>query len=151
MRKTVEITPQMVAIIGGSVIEQHRYPTFCFNETLIQKAMRRNKKLLIIDDEMDACLLMARIFRTKFKCIDCAYSLTEALEKARLTPPDVILMDNNLPDGLGIEHIGDFRRLQNGHPMEVVMTSALDIRIEALAAGADYFIAKPISASDLPW
>ncbi|MDP1813226.1 MAG: response regulator [Leadbetterella sp.] len=113
--------------------------------------MRRNKKLLIIDDEIDACLLMARLFRSKFKCIDCAYSLTEALEKANETPPDVILLDNNLPDGYGIEHISDFRNLLKDHAMEVVMISAIDIRAEALAAGADYFIGKPISARDLPW
>jgi DNA-binding response OmpR family regulator len=113
--------------------------------------MRRNKKLLIVDDEIDACLLMTRIFRSKFKRIDCAYSLAEALEKARVEPPDVILLDNNLPDGLGIEYINDFRRLQTNLTMEVVMISAIDIHAEALDAGADYFIVKPISARDLPW
>jgi len=113
--------------------------------------MRRNKKLLIIDDEIDACLLMARLFRSKFAGIECAYSLEDALEKAQLALPDVILLDNNLPDGYGIEHISDFRNLKNNHPIEVVMISAIDIRAEALAAGADYFICKPISARDLPW
>ncbi len=113
--------------------------------------MRRNKKLLIIDDEMDACLLMARLFRSKFKCIDCANSLAEAFEKANMVPPDVILLDNNLPDGYGIEHINDFRNLRSDHILEVVMISAIDIRAEALTAGADYFICKPILAKDLPW
>ncbi|MBC7777069.1 MAG: response regulator [Phycisphaerae bacterium] len=113
--------------------------------------MRREKKLLIIDDEIDACLLMARLFRSKFARIDYAYSLAEALEKAILMPPDVILLDNNLPDGYGIDHISDFRNIRNNHVIEVVMISAIDIRAEALAAGADYFISKPISATDLPW
>ena len=113
--------------------------------------MSRNKTLLIIEDEKDVCLLITRLFISKFKCIDCAYSLAEGLEKARLAPPDVILMDNNLPDGLGIEHIHIFRKLLQDKPLEVVMTSALDVQAEALAAGADYFIGKPIVTSDLPW
>jgi len=113
--------------------------------------MRREKKLLIIDDEMDACLLMARLFRSKFAFIECAYSLEEALQKAQVTLPDVILLDNNLPDGYGIEYINAFRNIKNNHPMEVVMISAIDISAEALAAGADYFICKPISRKDLPW
>ncbi|MFN0034799.1 MAG: response regulator [Saprospiraceae bacterium] len=109
-----------------------------------------NNKLLIVDDETDACLLMTHLLRHKFAQIECAHTLTEGLERAANTQPEVILLDNNLPDGYGIEHIGDFKNF-GAHPARVVVISALDLRSEALAAGADHFVSKPIALSDLPW
>lgn len=112
--------------------------------------MRYDKKLLIVDDELDACMLMARLLRHKFAQVECAYSLTEALEKAYILQPNVVLLDNNLPDGYGIEHILDFKNVSTV-PAQVVVISALDLRTEALAAGADAFIGKPLLLADLPW
>ncbi len=112
--------------------------------------MRQNKKLLIVEDEADACLLMARLLRHKFAQIECSYSLAEAFGKAALLQPDVVLLDNNLPDGYGIDHISEFKNF-GVQPVQVVVISALDIRSEALAAGADDFIGKPIMVSDFPW
>lgn len=112
--------------------------------------MRYDKKLLIVDDELDACMLMARLLRHKFAEVECAYSLSEALEKASTMQPNVVLLDNNLPDGYGIEHIHDFKKAGEV-PAHVVVISALDLRAEALAAGADAFIGKPLLLGDLPW
>ena len=109
--------------------------------------MPQDKILLIIEDEIDACLLMAHLLRNKFAHIECAYSLAEGLEKANSLPPDVVLLDNNLPDGYGIRDLKSIGR----NPVQVVLISALDIRTEALAAGADSFIGKPIRLGDLPW
>ena len=108
------------------------------------------RNLLIIDDEEDACLLIARLLRYKFSHIECAYSLAEGREKAGRVKPDVVLLDNNLPDGMGIDHINDFKKICS-NPVQVVVISALDIRSEALTAGADEFIGKPIDVGDFPW
>lgn len=112
--------------------------------------MIHDKKLLIVEDEADACLLMARLLRHKFAHIECSFSLAEALGKAALLHPDVVLLDNNLPDGCGIDYIRDFKNF-GVQPVQVVVISAIDIRSEALAAGADEFIGKPIMVSDFPW
>ena len=112
--------------------------------------MQQDKKLLIVEDEADACLLMARLLRYKFAQIECSYSLAEALSKAAHMQPDVVLLDNNLPDGFGIDHISAFKNLGTAG-VQVVVISALDIRSEALAAGADDFIGKPLVPNALPW
>ncbi len=110
--------------------------------------MRHEKKLLIVDDEVDACLLMARLLRHKFSKIECAYSLADGLKKAAIVQPDVVLLDNNLPDGYGIDHIGDFKNLSLS-TVKVIVISALDLRAEALSTGADAFIGKPLAITDL--
>ena len=63
----------------------------------------RMKKVLIIDDEMDFCLLLkAYLSRLKY---DVYYSNTLAagVEQAKKIGPSIIFLDNNLPDGLGWE------------------------------------------------
>lgn len=103
--------------------------------------------LLIIDDEPDVCLLLKRALSPHYAQIDCAYSLAEGMEKAALMGPDVIVLDNNLPDGFGINEIHTFKNTAKA--TKVVMLSAMDVQTDALAAGADYFLEKPVSLKRL--
>lgn len=107
----------------------------------IQPVMENERMLLIIDDELDACLLLKRVLKKRFPVITCAHTLEEGKAMAAANKPDVILLDNNLPDGYGIEHISKFKNF--GYPVLLIMISAMDISQEALAAGADAFISKP--------
>ena len=59
------------------------------------------KKILIIDDEKDLCLLLKSYLMQKKHDVYIANLLKEGLEKALEIHPDVIFLDNNLPDGQG--------------------------------------------------
>lgn len=59
------------------------------------------KKILIIDDEMDFCYLMKSYFMRKKYEVFLSYSLTQGLELLEIIKPDVVFLDNNLPDGSG--------------------------------------------------
>jgi two-component system, OmpR family, response regulator len=65
--------------------------------------MSVKKKVLIIDDEEDACLLLKQYFAKKNFEVTCAFTLKEGLQKIRTEKPDLVFLDNNLPDGLGWE------------------------------------------------
>lgn len=65
--------------------------------------MDSNKKVLIIDDEVDTCLLLSTYFSKKGYEVSCSYSLTDGLQQLDEMQPDIIFMDNNLPDGFGWE------------------------------------------------
>ena len=59
------------------------------------------KKVLIIDDEVDFCLLM-QFYLTKKNCeVSISHTLQDGLFKFESKDPDIIILDNNLPDGLG--------------------------------------------------
>lgn len=73
-------------------------------------------------------------------------SLIEGLDCVRTMSPDWIFIDNNLPDGKGVQAI---RAIKDVHPdkiTKVVMMSAMtNLREEAFRNGADFFLDKPIS------
>jgi DNA-binding NtrC family response regulator len=61
------------------------------------------KKILIVDDEEDLCLLMKIYFTRKMYEVNIANTLTDGLRQLEKWHPDILFLDNNLPDGLGWE------------------------------------------------
>ena len=61
------------------------------------------KKVLIIDDEVDFCLLM-QFYLSKKNCdVSISHTLHDGLGSVQTNTPDIVILDNNLPDGLGWE------------------------------------------------
>jgi len=58
-------------------------------------------KILIVDDEIDYCLIMKSYFQSKGYEVIIAYTLKEGLQKLREIKPEILVLDNNLPDGKG--------------------------------------------------
>ncbi|MBL0357630.1 MAG: response regulator [Chitinophagaceae bacterium] len=116
------------------------------------KKMERHAtlKALIIDDEYDICFLLSRILRNNNLDVEFVNSLAEG--KAYLTKlkPNLLFLDNHLPDGFGIDFISYVKKEYPG--IKIVMVTAHDTnddRKRALQEGADFFIAKPFSASEI--
>jgi two-component system, OmpR family, response regulator len=71
------------------------------------------KKVVIIDDERDLCHLL-KTFLSDLDCeVHYAHTLDSGLDILQKVNPDVIFMDNNLPDGLGWERL---RQLKETFP-----------------------------------
>ena len=62
-------------------------------------------KVLIIDDEVDYCRIMENYFKKKNYETIAAYTLTEGLHLLEAAKPDILILDNNLPDGQGWTHV----------------------------------------------
>jgi two-component system, OmpR family, response regulator len=63
------------------------------------------KKILIIDDEEDFCLLLKSFFKNTDVEIYAANTLDAGLKSMETFKPDILFLDNNLPDGLGWDQI----------------------------------------------
>ncbi|HEY4153960.1 MAG TPA: response regulator [Puia sp.] len=61
------------------------------------------KRVLIIDDEADFCLLIKNYFVKKNYEVHISHTLKEGMESLENFKPDILFLDNNLPDGLGWE------------------------------------------------
>jgi two-component system, OmpR family, response regulator len=61
------------------------------------------KRILIIDDETDFCLLMKNYFSRNNYDVHISHTLAEGLKNIDSIKPDIVFLDNNLPDGLGWE------------------------------------------------
>lgn len=62
-------------------------------------------KILIIDDEKDYCMIMKSYFVGRNYEVCAAYTLKDGLQMLDEMQPEILLLDNNLPDGKGKEHI----------------------------------------------
>lgn len=103
-------------------------------------------KALIIDDETDVCYLLSTLLKQK-KCITSSVnSLTEATEVLKTMQPDIVFLDNHLPDGMGMHYIQTIREMLPA--TRIVMITAYDTaadRQQILEKGADAFIGKPFT------
>lgn len=62
------------------------------------------KTVLVIEDESDLRLLLKAFFTRKKYEVATAATLEEGLKQIDLRIPDILFLDNNLPDGLGWDH-----------------------------------------------
>ncbi len=60
-----------------------------------------NKKALIIDDEVDLCMILKLYLNARNYDVEVATSLHAGLSKLSDEHPDLLFLDNNLPDGQG--------------------------------------------------
>lgn len=100
-------------------------------------------KALIVDDELDTCLLLGMLLK-KFGIPSLkVHTLADGFDKLVSEKPQLIFLDNNLPDGMGIERIELFRKVLPNSKL-VMITAISSLREQALALGADGFIEKPL-------
>lgn len=103
-------------------------------------------KALIVDDEMDICYLLSGILRQKKLRTSYVNNLADAQSVLKEETPYIIFLDNNLPDGKGVDFIGTIKKLYPA--TKVVMITAFDTysdRSKAYEEGVDFFIGKPFT------
>ncbi|HXB31503.1 MAG TPA: response regulator [Puia sp.] len=99
--------------------------------------------ILIVDDDKDLCTILTSICVSRDLIAYCIDNLKDALKEIDSFPM-LMFLDNNLPDGLGVEMIETFKALSPFTKI-VFITADLNERImnQALRNGADYFLEKP--------
>jgi DNA-binding response OmpR family regulator len=65
------------------------------------RATMKDKRVLIIDDEIDFGFLMTDFFSRRGGKVFIANSIKDGLRVLENEKPDLIFLDNNLPDGFG--------------------------------------------------
>ena len=65
--------------------------------------MSQKKKVLIIDDEVDLCLLLKTYLNRRNYEVYYSHTLKEGINQFKQVIPDILFLDNNLPDGIGWE------------------------------------------------
>jgi two-component system OmpR family response regulator len=103
-------------------------------------------RALIIDDEIDICFLLSSILRRQQLQVSVVNTLSEATTALAKQEPEIIFLDNHLPDGLGVDYISKIKALHPG--VKIAMITAYDNfldRTKAIFNGADTFIPKPFT------
>ncbi|MCK6427200.1 MAG: response regulator [Burkholderiaceae bacterium] len=111
----------------------------------------RRPHILLVDDDISTIQVLWCMLSDEAQ-IRFAKSAEQALALAQSQPPDLILLDLELPDGSGLDLcrlLQQDRRLA-GVPVMIVTAHARDdLQVAALEAGAVDFIPKPLQAAQL--
>jgi signal transduction histidine kinase/ActR/RegA family two-component response regulator len=112
--------------------------------------MRR--RLLIVDDNVDAANSLAEILRLDGHWVDVVFSAQAALEQAATLSPDFVLLDIGLPDLDGYEVARRLRQLDGLEDVGLIALTgygqAEDLE-RTRAAGFDGHFVKPIDFEEL--
>lgn len=110
--------------------------------------MPESKKVLIIDDETDLCLLLKDYFLRKNYEVNIAHTLKEGKGLLSSIHPDILFLDNNLPDGTGWSVAP---KIALEYPATyIVLISAFHPQLPEMPVKSQFrAIEKPISFADL--
>jgi len=105
--------------------------------------------IIVIEDEPDIRrFLRAALLSNGYRLVE-ATTGQEGLQAAETRQPDLIILDLGLPDLDGLEVI---RRLRAWTAVPIIVLSAKGqepVKVAALDAGADDYVAKPFGVSEL--
>jgi DNA-binding response OmpR family regulator len=108
--------------------------------------------LLIVEDDLDTSEMLRVYFEAQGYRVITAGGGQEALEKCRMEPPDLILLDVRLPDIDGFEvgrHLQGDIRTSRLPVIFVTERRERDDRIAGLKLGAIDYITKPFDVQEL--
>jgi DNA-binding response OmpR family regulator len=106
------------------------------------------KRILVVEDEGQIGLALNLILAEKKFEMDYVNSLLAAGEYLEKNKPSLIILDNKLPDGFGVDFI---RYIRKKYPtMKIIMISGFGTAHDvALENGADRFLEKPFSMDEV--
>ncbi|MCB1867805.1 MAG: sigma-54-dependent Fis family transcriptional regulator [Gammaproteobacteria bacterium] len=106
--------------------------------------------ILIIEDDEVFSELLAMHLEDLNHDPQRAHTLEQARQLLALNIPDVILLDQQLPDGFGIDILKEIVKL-SPHPPVIMITGVSDntLAIQAMGLGAYDFIRKPMKEIEL--
>lgn len=112
--------------------------------------MQTKKKILILEDEGDICFLLNVMLKNDNVDIEHVNTLSQANVFLKEQTPDVLIMDNKLPDGRGVNHIEEIKKEYPA--VKIIMISGnsdASDKAKALKNGADRFLAKPFTKEQM--
>ncbi len=104
-------------------------------------------KILVVDDEQDILNILSYNLIQENYVVITAKNGEEAIEKAKMYLPDLILLDVMMPIKDGFETCKELRSLPEFKETQILFLTAQtneDSEIKGLELGADDFISKPI-------
>lgn len=107
-------------------------------------------KILIVDDEEDICYFLCHNLSKRGFITTFSHSLAEAEKQLKISKPDILLLDNHLPDGKGIDFVD---KINHKYPdLKIIMITAYnspeDIS-KAYSNGISFFLAKPFTIATI--
>jgi len=107
-----------------------------------------SQKILIIEDEGEMCLVLNILLSDENIELDHVRNLSAAEEYLSNEVPSLIILDNKLPDGYGVDYIAYVKKKYPS--IKIIMITGFDASAKdvAMENGADLFLEKPFTKQE---
>ena len=112
-------------------------------------AVSSRRRILVVDDDLRLGASLKRALSYEGHAVDVATDGNAALDRARESRPDLVVLDVMLP---GVDGVEVCRRLRSASDVPILMLTARDAvsdRVSGLDAGADDYLVKPFATEEL--
>jgi len=111
----------------------------------LKKGIYFMRRILIIDDDMDMCILLSRFLQRKGFETDMAHTGNKGIAKFKESKFDIVLCDFRLGDKEGREVLHEIKTI-DPKAIVIIITGYSDIKtaIDVIKAGAYDYITKPM-------
>jgi DNA-binding response OmpR family regulator len=123
---------------------------WCGYNAWVEEMAGATVRLLLIEDTEDVAEAIVASFQRRGDAIDCVGTIEDARDTLGVNDYDVVILDINLPDGLGTEVLRDLRRRRRSTPVLMLTARmAVEDRVASLDMGADDYLVKPFDLREL--
>ena len=104
-------------------------------------------RVLVIDDEPDVVRLIVKVMSGRGHVVQIARDGASALARVKLEPPDVVLLDSDLPkiDGKEVCRRIKIDEATRDLPIVMMTSSYVDIYDVGANGGPDAFVVRPFA------
>lgn len=109
----------------------------------------QQRRVLVVDDEAMVVDVLRRYLLRDGFLVDVARDGLAALASARSQAPDLVILDLMLPGMAGLDVCRELRRTSQVPILMLTARGEVEDRIRGLAIGADDYVVKPFSPSEI--
>ena len=103
------------------------------------------KSVLVVDDDVDLCDIIAEELGDAGFTVEKAYSGNQAMKALEKRPFDLVLTDIKMPEGSGIDLLKFIRGRSSSTPVVLMMTGFVDFsESDLISMGAKVIFRKPV-------
>lgn len=109
-------------------------------------------QILVVEDQAATADLILEVLKAEGYEAQTVDTLAKARARLKKQPPELLLLDRNLPDGDGVDLLAEIRDDEKlGNLPVIILTAKKEVadKIAGLRVGADDYVAKPFNTEEL--